>query len=195
MKQKIVISGHTNGIGKSFYDVILQQYYDKFDIVGYDSAEGKDLNDIEIVNNFINNCATADYIILNAYTTGYTQQSLLKDLYNCYKDQTKLCIAIGSLSTDRCVNEEIAQQTLGNLEYWYNKKELNVAVQNINSTNSNFKATVVKPGWVRTQFSQHLHAGPWVEPREVAEVLLHIILLQKTWFIPEFHVNVNRTKL
>lgn len=191
--KKIVITGHANGIGKALYNILKET--GMYTVVGYDSASGKDLEDTSIIEEFMYECADADYIILNAYTKNYCQHTLLKELFDLYKHTNKVCIAIGSLSTDRCINEEIALKTLGSLDYWYNKKFLNEAVTDINSTNSNFKAVIVKPGWVKTQFSQHLHNGPWVMPEQVASAIKHIIEIDNLWFIPEIHVNTSKTNL
>ena len=191
--KKIVITGHANGIGKALYSAL--KHSSDYAVSGYDRAHGKDIEDTTVITEFLSECGTSDYIILNAYTTSYCQHMLLDELFNRYKHTNKVCIAVGSLSTDRCINEEIALETLGSLEYWYNKKSLNDTVTRINKTNSNFKAVIVKPGWVKTQFSQHLHNGPWIDPAQVADAITHIIELDQIWFIPEIHINTSKTRL
>lgn len=87
---KIVITGHTSGIGKCLYDNFVLSNHE---VVGISRSTGYDLNvDVDRVVELANNC---DLFINNCYV-GSSQKELLEKLHN----KVKHMIVMGSIAGD-----------------------------------------------------------------------------------------------
>lgn len=162
--QKVVISGHCNGIGKAIADKLSLQYL----VHGYDISLGQDLTNRDILHSFLNDCADADIIILNAYTT--KQHEELLDIYSLFKDQDKHCIIVGTLATD-AFHPEIHST------YIENKLKLEEVFQLIFSQDTTMRVSMIRPSWVKTQLSKDVlrESDRVLVAEEVTEAISYVI--------------------
>lgn len=94
---KIVITGHTSGIGKWFFDYYQSQGHS---VVGFSRSTGHDVADPVAQQHIVNACADADIFINNAYS-GFAQSDIMFKFAKQYSDQQKTIINIGSSITQR----------------------------------------------------------------------------------------------
>jgi hypothetical protein len=106
---KVVITGHTSGIGLNFYNYFKQQNYN---IVGYNTVTGFD--------NIVNNSIGCDLFINNSYADGF-QIDLLENLHNKVGKMI-VCGSVAAFNPDPNLPE-----------YSKHKKELADKVRNLNS--------------------------------------------------------------
>ena len=162
--QKVVISGHCNGIGKAIADKLSLQYL----VHGYDISLGQDLTNRDILHSFLNDCADADIIILNAYTT--KQHEELLDIYSLFKDEDKHCIIMGTISTDS-FHPEIPPA------YIEDKSKLEEVFELIFSQDSTLRVSMIRPYWVKTQLTKNVlkESDRVLAAEEVAEAISYVI--------------------
>ena len=93
MENKVIITGHTKGIGRATYGLLKQN---EFNVAGISRKNGYDLlQDYEKVKNYILK-ESPDIFVNNAYVPK-NQTKLLKDLYNSWKHKDKVIINICSV--------------------------------------------------------------------------------------------------
>ena len=88
---RIAITGHTKGIGKACYDLLIAEH----EVIGMSRSNGFDINQTKPIIMTANSC---DVFINNAYSG--TQQSFLFDeLFNLWReDNTKTIVNLNSRS-------------------------------------------------------------------------------------------------
>jgi short-subunit dehydrogenase involved in D-alanine esterification of teichoic acids len=91
---KIIITGHTSGIGKGFYE-----YFSKDNnVIGVSRSTGYDITDESSRNKILELCRDADMFINNACVNGdFSQVTLLKMIYESWKLHDRIIINISSL--------------------------------------------------------------------------------------------------
>ncbi len=135
---KIAITGHSEGIGKSFANILSKQGHS---IVGLSRRNG---HNIRSLNKVIGPIVECDMFINNAQV-GFAQTELLYKVWQQWHDQPKTIWLIGSImSTNYKTPFEME-------EYKLQKQTLDQAYYNLKNTRSKCKLTLVKPGKVDTQ--------------------------------------------
>ena len=175
---KIAVTGHTSGIGKAIYDLLVEQGHE---VVGFSRQTGFDLlklktndTDKEEIVKFAMSLNDYDIFINNACYE-FMQVELLYALYNEWKKFDKTIINIGSVSGDKSKGEPH--------EYQIHKVALDKACQQL-ETMGKCKVVNVRPGWVDTPaikpYKKYIGIGirP-LDPKYIAEVISQIINLPR----------------
>ena len=89
---KVLITGHTRGIGRAIYELLK---LNRYDCVGISKSTGDDIMEkedaiVEMIEDF-------DIVVLNAYV-GDSQLNMLKKIIHQYKDTSKRVVVITSTS-------------------------------------------------------------------------------------------------
>ena len=90
MTKKIVITGHTSGIGKAIFDKFSERYR-SHEIIGMSRSNGYDIE--KDFDKVVEEAAGAEIFINNAYR----DQQQLK-LFNALKDKVDMMVVMGSVS-------------------------------------------------------------------------------------------------
>lgn len=101
--KKVVITGHTSGIGKGLYDYFLSN---NDNVIGYSRSNGFDLSNKDQLDRCIQEIISNDteITILNAYA-GRAQLTMLTLLNNIWcMNKNKTVVIIGSYGPDYCPN-------------------------------------------------------------------------------------------
>ena len=113
---KIVITGHTKGLGQFLYSHFLNK---GFNVIGFSRSTGHDIIDPNTRNLIVKELEDADIFINNAYNNfDDSQLILLKQAFEFLKGKDKLIINISS------------RYTQDNSPYCITKKELDIFCQN-----------------------------------------------------------------
>lgn len=88
MIKKIAITGHTSGLGKSFFDILSNNY----NVVGYSKSNGYDLRDYSVVSKIIDEISDVDLFINNA-KPDYAQAQIV---YRLARTWSGMLLSIGS---------------------------------------------------------------------------------------------------
>jgi NADP-dependent 3-hydroxy acid dehydrogenase YdfG len=163
---KVVISGHCNGIGKAIASKLLSRYK----VCGYDLLRGQDITNKDTFASFLDECFDANIIVLNAHTT--KQHEELLAVYNAFKDEDKHCIIIGSLVTKLLHRETKIPAT-----YVQEKLQIEKVFQKIFNRSNRLKISIVRPHFVKTELSKDFRDDNSDDllPEEVADVVSYII--------------------
>ena len=95
-KGKVVITGHTVGLGKAFYEAFVAEGYQ---VIGYDITEGKDLTNAGTLFELYEDCKDAIVFVNNTFVG---QNLSLMAVYKEWKDSNnnnRTIINIGSMVT------------------------------------------------------------------------------------------------
>ena len=159
---KIVVTGHTSGIGKSIFDKLQSGGHT---VTGYSLDNGYDIGNNDVRNKIIDDNKDADIFINNAYHfTG--QIILLKEFIRVWKNQNKLIVNIGSLVVEN--NPEVQD-----LKYIAAKKKLNDVAKSYNKNMPNITNIVLD--WVKTPLSDRLSSAPMMSSDSIATFVNFII--------------------
>ena len=175
---KILVIGHTKGIGKAVYD-----YYNKkgHTVKGLSRSNGFNLCDPK---KFYRHIFAYDWIILNAFYYD-SQYKLLKHIVDKYENKKKKIIVITSTSgTDICFDKTIEADSYK--EYSRHKRKLIKYIEKIQQrlVDKPLQIFDVCPDIVDTQMSK----GLWVN----AKKLKPIEVSKAVQFCLESKFNVNR---
>lgn len=188
---KLVITGHKDGIGKAISDAFCLTYK----IVGYDILDGKDIRNAKVHEEFIEECADAEIIILNAHVP--ENSLILKELYETYKDQDKLCFVLGSMVTSKSY-DKVKAQGWGFTEngYYKDKQELDKMCSrileesnNFGTTVEKFRVTMIRLGWVDTKLATEWK-GKLLPTEAVVNTIRHILTHRYVWHIPTLELQI-----
>lgn len=188
---KLVITGHKDGIGKSIADA----FWITYRVKGYDIVDGDDIRQPEVHERFIEDCADAEIIILNAHTPD--NHLILKELYETYKDQDKLCIVLGSMVTSKTF-EKIKAKGWGfdRSGYYEQKAELDKMCARIANDSENygttiepFRITMLRLGWVDTKLATEWK-GDLLPTEAVVNTIRHILVHRYVWHIPTLELQI-----
>lgn len=89
---KISITGHTAGLGKALYNEFIKNNHE---VLGFSRSNGFDISIKEDRKKIIEKTLNCDVFINNAYAPNF-QKEMLSSIINCWKDQSKTIIHIGS---------------------------------------------------------------------------------------------------
>lgn len=96
VRTKVVITGHTTGLGKAFYEAFVAEGYD---VIGYDITEGRDLTNAAVLFSLYDDCKDAVVFVNNAFVG---QNLSLMAVYKEWRDSdnhSRTIINIGSMVT------------------------------------------------------------------------------------------------
>ena len=143
---KVAITGHTNGIGKSFAQYLSSRGHE---IVGLSQREGHNIRNIPKILEHITPC---DMWINNAQA-GYAQTELFQHVVEQWHDNSNKMIWI--ISTIMAATYKIPQipaMTLRQLaEYRTQKRALEDAVKTVQEQGTKCRLSLLRPGAVATQ--------------------------------------------
>lgn len=174
---KIVITGHTSGLGKTLYDALSKDH----EVLGLSRETGHDLS-LDLCNFEIDNF---DVYINNAYY-GYAQTELLYQLFdkNKYKDCT--IINIGSVSADG--NKDTVN------EYAIHKAALEKACSQLQLIDSDCRVVHLKLGRMNTPMTEHRKEYPRMETEYVANVIEWIIKQPKDILLKNITIDIMHSR-
>lgn len=137
---KIAITGHTNGFGKTIYDMCVSR---EIDCVGFSKSTGFDITNAASRQEILKQSHDCDVFVNNAYD-GYGQIDMLYDVYREWKNQKKHIVTIGSYASNA------AEWRLQPCAYSAIKKTLDIVTyQLINSHDrKGCKLSILKPGYM-----------------------------------------------
>lgn len=91
---KVVITGHTKGIGKAIYEYFLNKGYQ---VIGFSRSTGHDITEYRSQEIILDELKDTDIFVNNAYVNFTDDQlNLLKLSYDLWANQEKLIINISS---------------------------------------------------------------------------------------------------
>jgi NAD(P)-dependent dehydrogenase (short-subunit alcohol dehydrogenase family) len=157
---KIAITGHSSGIGKAIHDGFVKQGHE---IIGYDLLTKHNVSTEHNVRMLAQDAVDCDMIVINAYR-GFSQTTLLYEMFALWKNQSKTIVVIGSR-----VDNSFGQYPH---EYAVHKATLDLAIKQLRDTPaSGPKIINLKPGWVDTPLVKHVPVAPKMDPSDVFEIL------------------------
>lgn len=151
---KIVITGHTSGLGKTLYDSLSERH----DVLGLSRKNGHDLS-LDLCPFMIDNF---DVYINNAYH-GYAQVDLLYQIFNKNKYRKCTIINVGSVSADG--NRDTVN------EYAIHKAALEKACSQLQLIDSECRVVHLKLGRMDTPMTDHKSEYPRIDPKYVANTI------------------------
>jgi hypothetical protein len=93
---KIVITGHTQGLGLAFYN-----HFQSETVVGFSRRNGYNISDPNARSKILNELEDSDIFINNAYNNfDDSQLILLKDAYNLWEGKNKTIVNVSSRYTN-----------------------------------------------------------------------------------------------
>lgn len=155
---KYAITGHTAGLGLSFYNKLSP------DCLGFSRATGYDISKSEDRARIIQEAKNCDVFINNAHV-GYHQTELLYELFAVWKGNDKLIISIGSDTTSGIKKEA--------KEYTAQKASLDKANEQLAFLRDKCKVSMIKYGFVGTErIIKKYNPDSWIDPIDAAEFLV-----------------------
>jgi NAD(P)-dependent dehydrogenase (short-subunit alcohol dehydrogenase family) len=173
-KHRVLITGHTRGIGKAIHDRLTQ---DGYFCEGVSISTGHDVTKHE--DAIVEEIKGFDHVVLNAYA-GKSQLTMLQKIVNRYTDHLKKVVVITSTSgTPEGADDSIQDEEY--TQYKRNKKEL---IEYIGTTQQHLvdkRLSIfdVCPDTVRTDMTKGLwEEWPKLEAAQVADAVSLIFLTQ-----------------
>lgn len=151
---KVVITGHTSGIGKS----LLERYRQSAHVFGMSRSTGYDLS--KSIDDFV--LTKFDVYYNNAYC-GFAQTDLLYKLFEANKDRHCVIVNTGSVSADGDRDQVN--------KYAIHKAALEKACRQLQFVDSNCKVVHIKLGRTRTPMTDFRADYPRMDPDYVASAM------------------------
>jgi len=174
---KIVITGHTSGLGKTLYDVLSKDH----EVLGLSRNNGHDLSlDLSsfVIDDF-------DVYINNAYY-GYAQVDLLYQIFNRNKYKDCTIINIGSVSADG--NKDTVN------EYAIHKAALEKTCSQLQLIDSDCRVVHLKLGRMNTPMTDHNKDYPRMETEYVTNVIEWIINQPKDILLKNITLDIMHSR-
>lgn len=174
---KIVITGHTSGLGKTLYDKLSNDH----EVLGLSRENGHDLS-LDLCPFLIDNF---DVYINNAYYS-YAQVDLLYQIFhkNKYRDCT--IINIGSVSADG--NKDTVN------EYAIHKAALEKACSQLQLIDTECRVVHVKLGRMNTPMTDHRSEYPRMDTEYVAESIEWIMKQPKNILVKNLTLDIMHSR-
>ncbi len=137
---KAVLTGHTRGVGQWISEFLVQQ---GFEVIGFSQSEGKDVENLEVQDEIIEACRSANIFFNNAHSH-FAQIELLRKVFEIWKDSEKTIINIGAGH----FRPEIWQ--LVDSQYTAEKAALHALVQTLQSQNPTCRLSLLSLGIMDT---------------------------------------------
>ena len=122
-KLKIVMTGHTKGLGQFLYN----EWQKIYDVSGFSRSTGYDIRSPASRKEIVGECADAD-VFVNLVHNYYHQSDLLLEVHKLWQGQSKLIINVGSKAAN---DPEFGKENYQLLEYKTQKKNLLVLQDNL----------------------------------------------------------------
>jgi hypothetical protein len=182
---KIGLTGHTRGLGKNIYDILIKSY----DIVGFSRTNGYD---IQFPKKIIETLSDCDIFINNAYYKT-NQSELFLELFEKWKYLDKTIININS----SCIHQS---------GYWAptyvaNKKHLNNITQSVIDKYQNKKCRIINLNLGTLDTHKNFEDLNKIESSKVAEIIEwcimqpHNIEIQQLTILPTTQIRLSASKL
>ncbi len=141
---KIVVTGHSKGIGKAIADLLKEQ---KNEVIGFSRSNGYDISSAETINNIITQSIDCDVFINNAYHD-FAQCDLLEGIFDKWKDDPNKTI-VNIISR--------AKYGLGKAKFYGQTKiELYTKAKKMMFSDKRCRIININPGYVRTDMVAHV---------------------------------------
>ncbi len=167
---KILITGHTSGIGKHLYENL------DGDLIGASRSNDKPIK--KISEWFDGSC---DVFINNAYDDDnlMAQSDALKYVFHQWKGKSnKNIISIGSISPDFEDYEKPSWYDKSAERYTTGKKILDKTNYKCYMEFNNVKCTIIRPGWVDTPKIKEIWDGDKLTVNQIEDVINFVINFQ-----------------
>jgi len=175
---KIIVTGHTKGIGKCLYEKFKSQGHE---VVGFSRSTGHDIEQAEIRNFILEQADSADIFINNAYApTGQTL--LFADIVDKWSDTDKYIINLSSKLSLFPVGKE------ADLDDYIVQKQLQNKIANERIFAGSPRILNVIIGLVNTEMSTVFN-GPKISPDKLAS-LIYDLTQNKDMQIQQIIVDV-----
>ena len=158
---KVVITGHMNGLGLALTNKFTEK---KCNVSGYDLLDGKDINNLKVIEEIVKDCIDADIFVNNAIPN---QSLLLTDVFNKWIGKDKTIINISSAITylpnvnlPESVNDYISQKKmLDEMVHFYRGKSQLPHIMNI------------RPGWFESNLVKEFNTKK-MNPEDIANMIV-----------------------
>lgn len=174
---KIVITGHTSGLGKTLYDRLSE----KHEVLGLSRCNGHDLS-IDLFPFIIDDF---DVYINNAYHQ-YAQVDLLYQIFDRNKYRQCSIINIGSVSADG--NRDSVN------EYAVHKSALEKACSQLQLIDSECKVIHLKLGRMNTPMTDHKKEYPRMDTDYISSVIEWIMNQPSDILIKNFTLDIMHSR-
>lgn len=159
---RVIVTGHTSGIGKAFFDFYNEKGYN---VQGVSRSNGFDVSNptvrCNLIAHVIQNC---DLFINNAYSDD-AQLKMMKLIDPYWKNDTsKTHVVIGSRAADIPISSE---------KYNRNKKNIDAAAIEMQKTAA-YKLMIVKPGRVDTPGLKRVRKSAIPKPMIETDALVRL---------------------
>jgi NAD(P)-dependent dehydrogenase (short-subunit alcohol dehydrogenase family) len=164
---KIVVTGHTTGIGKALADVYRQHGHE---VVGFSRSTGHDIRQEANRQAIIEASADADVFINNARGSpddDFAQVKLLFEIWQVWQSQQRQIINISSSLTMRWEHD------VGILTYRTSKRALEDACDFLWNKSSWPAVSVIAPCRTDTPSTEYLKTSNKVDAMEFAQLVYH----------------------
>jgi hypothetical protein len=147
VRSKVVITGHTTGLGKAFYDAFTNEGYK---VVGYDITEGRDLTKADVLFSLHDECKDAVVFVNNTFVG---QNLSLLAVYREWRESdnhSRTIINIGSMVTTLAADVSKLTGEAIKLKDYYQEKKLSESICRTINIGNQFGPYVmnVKPFWI-----------------------------------------------
>lgn len=174
---RIVITGHTSGLGKELYDRLSKDH----EILGLSRESGHDLS-LDLCPFLVDNF---DVYINNAYY-GYAQTELLYQIFDRNKYKDCIIINIGSVSADG--NRDTVN------EYAIHKAALEKACSQLQLIDTECRVVHVKLGRMNTPMTDHRSEYPRMDPSYIAGTIEWIINQPKDILVKNLTLDIMHSR-
>lgn len=174
---KIVITGHTSGLGKTLYDSLSKRH----EVLGLSRQNGHDLS-IDLCPFIVDNF---DVYINNAYHQ-YAQVDLLYQIFNKNKYRHCSIINVGSVSADG--NRDSVN------EYAIHKSALEKACSQLQLIDSECKVIHLKLGRMNTPMTDHKKEYPRMDTDYISNVIEWIMIQPSDILIKNFTLDIMHSR-
>jgi NADP-dependent 3-hydroxy acid dehydrogenase YdfG len=174
---KIVITGHTSGLGKALYENFSKDH----DVLGLSRETGHDLR-IDLCPFIIDNF---DVYINNAYS-GYAQVDLLYQIFDKNKYRNCTIINVGSVSADG--NRDTVN------EYAIHKAALEKACSQLQLIDTDCRVVHLKLGRMNTPMTDHKSEYPRMNTNYVADAIEWIVNQPKNILVKNLTLDIMHSR-
>lgn len=181
---KIVITGHTRGLGKSFLEVFAKNGHT---VVGFSTSTGVDISNNEHRNTVLASLEDADVFINNAYdSTGQTL--LLEKSIELWDKKDKFIINIGSKCTTAFFNEIKNPFVKTFIDKYSEEKLKQEQLMRTRLTQSSPRLLNISAGVINTEMAALLDS-PKMNPDQIAELVYYIVSLKGSVLVQELTID------